>query len=244
MNYDVTFEEQNTEFDVDFGENVNIGGGTTVPPDEQMSDTSTNAVQNKVVKAYADNNTVVSKYYSIDMNTLKSNNILSSDVTYVSTGNSTYKLTIGILFAAAVLENGVIHKVIDAPFEFINMNGLVWSNKKAFKNVGISSPETEVLGLSGVFWLDTLIGMIENSGFIGNSGTFELSDVSKNDSGVVSIIITATTQNLTALLNVKGLLEAIFNNSETKLVFEYQNQEVVSTHDASYVYDAAPIEEE
>ncbi len=54
MNYDVTFEEQNTEFDVDFGENVNIGGGTTVPPDKQMSDTSTNAVQNKVVKAYVD----------------------------------------------------------------------------------------------------------------------------------------------------------------------------------------------
>lgn len=54
MNYDVTFEEQNTEFDVDFGENVIIGGGATVPPDEQMSDTSTNAVQNKVIKAWID----------------------------------------------------------------------------------------------------------------------------------------------------------------------------------------------
>lgn len=54
MNFDVTMEEQNTEFDVDFGEAVVISGGTSVSPDTSMSDTSTNAVQNKVIKAYVD----------------------------------------------------------------------------------------------------------------------------------------------------------------------------------------------
>jgi hypothetical protein len=54
MNFDVTFEEHNEEFDVDFGETTIISGGTSIPPDDKMSDTSTNTVQNKVIKKYVD----------------------------------------------------------------------------------------------------------------------------------------------------------------------------------------------
>jgi hypothetical protein len=54
MNFDVTMEEQNTEFDVDFGEKMVVGGKITI--DDEMSDESTNPVQNKVAKAYIDKN--------------------------------------------------------------------------------------------------------------------------------------------------------------------------------------------
>ncbi len=54
MNFDVTFEEQNKNFDVDFGETTIVGDKITI--DDEMSDESTNPVQNKVAKAYIDKN--------------------------------------------------------------------------------------------------------------------------------------------------------------------------------------------
>lgn len=54
MNFDVTFEEQNRNFDVDFGETTIVGEKITI--DDEMSDESTNPVQNKVAKAYIDKN--------------------------------------------------------------------------------------------------------------------------------------------------------------------------------------------
>jgi hypothetical protein len=54
MTFDVTLEEQNTNFDVDFGETTIVGDKITI--DDEMSDESTNPVQNKVAKAYIDKN--------------------------------------------------------------------------------------------------------------------------------------------------------------------------------------------
>jgi hypothetical protein len=54
MNFDVKLEEQNRNFDVDFGEKMVVGGKISI--DDEMSDESTNPVQNKVAKAYIDKN--------------------------------------------------------------------------------------------------------------------------------------------------------------------------------------------
>jgi hypothetical protein len=54
MTFDVKLEEQNRNFDVDLGETTIVGDKITI--DDEMSDESTNPVQNKVAKAYIDKN--------------------------------------------------------------------------------------------------------------------------------------------------------------------------------------------
>lgn len=219
--------------------------GDSITVDKEMSNESENPVQNKVAKAYVDNNTVVSEYYKIDVNTLKTAGLMVTEVKQESLGGGGTRLTVGFLFLASGFVDGVFVKTVEAPFEFMFIHSAFWSNKKAFKDVGILSPVIESqLGIKGILWSGTLLSMMENIGFYDNKSTLELEDASKGDEGRISVIFTADTNEYVAVNTTMALWTAIFSHPETKLVFEYQNQEVVPIHDAPYVYDAAPIEEE
>lgn len=55
--FDVEFEAENSSFQAEFSGVQVIGGGDLIV-DDKMSDTSTNPVQNKVVKEYVDKKTI------------------------------------------------------------------------------------------------------------------------------------------------------------------------------------------
>ena len=183
------------------------------------------------------NKVVTTEHYSLDIQTLKSNGYM----TWISEDSGS-KLIVSLIFVPAIMDNGVQHKIIDVPFEFINVNNvLTWSNQNKFKNVGISSPVlAQALGLNGTLWFDTIINIMNEMGFPRKDTIFEFYDANTGDNyGTLVIELTGTAQTHSSMTELKSLWETILEHPETKLIFEYQKQENITTYEAAYLYDAS-----
>lgn len=196
------------------------------------------------------NGALTTEYYAVETVKMAQNGLAQSAVRLntnaTSTGYYTYELTVGTTFIPVIFEDGVQYKFVDAPFEYTYVNGALWNNRHQFKRVGITSPViTEQLGITDVLWFDTTIPKI--MGFFGMSdGNYKLTfgDASKygHPEGVIVVLFTIDTSTLSIANQVKGLWDLIFANPETKLIFEYENQENIPVIDAPYSHDATPID--
>lgn len=189
-------------------------------------------------------NTLSTKYYSIDIVKMKNNGVAHANTILNSQSSSNYTLTVVALFYPVIFENGVKHKLIDAPFEFIYVNQPIWMNAHQFKRIGITSPViAQQLGVNEILWFDTTIPKIL-SAFDMNEGSYELKYGDASDyhpEAQIAVQFTSKTTNGTAVYQVKGLWDLIFSNQDTKLIFEYENQENIEIIDAPFSLEAAPI---
>lgn len=196
------------------------------------------------------NNALTTEYYAVEIVKMVQNGIAQSNVTLITnnnmdSGSYTYTLTAGILFCPVTFEDGIQHKVVDAPFDFIYVNGAIWNNKHQFTRVGITSPViTEQLGITDILWFDTTIPRL--MGHFGMSeGDYKVIFNDASDyqpEGRIALVFTVGCSVQQAAYQAKGLWDLILSNPKTKLIFEYENQENIPVIDAPYSYDATPID--
>jgi hypothetical protein len=190
--------------------------------------------------------TITTKYYSVNVGELITNGLGYSVIDSQSPSSSIFTLTIGALFSVVIFEDGVLHKLVDAPFDFIYANGAIWNNAHQFKRVGITSPViAQQLGVNDILWFDTTIPkLMEHFGMTKGSYELVFGDASESEKieGVVTVLFTIDTSFSQAAYQVKGLWEFIFANPETRFIFEYENQENIPVIDAPYIYDATPVD--
>ena len=156
--------------------------------------------------------------------------------------NST--LSVGVILAMCLFENGEEYRFINAPFDFMYLGSAIWVNKNQFKRVGITSPViTENLGLNSVVWFDYMGEILDSFGCSSPTYNFALEDASSyTNTGCISAAFTIGSSGggVNPLYQIAGLFELMFNHPETKLVFEYQKQENIPVIEATYNYDVAP----
>lgn len=234
--FDVEFVAENSSFQAEFSGVQVIGDGGTIIVDDKMSDTSRNPVENRVTKAYVDNNTIVSKYYSLDMATFKNYNVLAFAIN--KTDNT--KIGVSISMALMVAENGIAQPFTDIPFEFlVGALRCCVMNEDDFKSIGITSPLLEQFGVSGYLSFEEL-------GQLLYSGVIEEYNVTTEYVGdevyvVLNIGLSMRTEYSNITDYYVDVVNTIFNSPDTKLVFLYQKQENIETQEATYQLDAPII---
>lgn len=191
---------------------------------------------------------LTTEYYALDIVKMAQNGLAQTRTGIRSTtgnGSYAYELTVGMLFYPVTFENGVKYKLVEAPFDFIYVNQPIWNNAHQFKRVGITSPViAQQLGINGVLWFDTTIPKIMGV-FDMSEGSYKLTFGDASDyhpEGMIVVVFTIGTSSNTTANQVKGLWDLILSNPETKLIFEYENQENIPVIEAPYVYDATPID--
>lgn len=214
---------------------------TTLSQEDTAADAKATGEAIKAVK----NGALTTEYYAVEIVKMAQDGLGLAKAILQQRDSSTSTLGVGLIFYPVIFEDGIQHKLVDAPFDFIYANGAVWNNRHQFKRVGITSPViTEQLGITDIFWFDTTVQKL--MGHFGmSSGNYELifADATEEKSAKGTIVVSFNIFGLTAVaLQVKGLWDLILANPETKLIFEYENQENIPVIDAPYSYDITPID--
>ena len=206
-----------------------------LPIDTEMSDESTNPVQNKVAKAYTDNNTVVNKYYSVDITTFKNQGVLAYN-TSVNSLNMSFALSIVLM----VCENEVAQPLTDMPFKFqVGFTNSIVLNKDNFKSIGITSPNLEELYDVSYLSFETLAQLLCTTQ--GNSYDVKIEYDERKEFIVLNVGLSVEFQYSDVAENMKNTVDTILNSPDTKLVFLFQNQEKIETQEATYQFSIEPI---
>ena len=211
---------------------------TTLSQEGTAADAKATGEAIKTVKDGA----LTTEYYAVEIVKMAQDGLGLALARTNSIDSSSDELTVGMIFYPVIFENGVQHKLVEAPFDFIYVNGAVWNNKHQFTRVGITSPViAEQLGVTDILWFDTTIPKI--MGYFGlDDYEITFGDASDEESeGTVAIVFTGTGMRQDAR-QAAGLCNLILTNPETKLIFESENQEIIPVIDAPYSYDATPIE--
>lgn len=252
MNLDIKLQEENTIFDAEFNDTGVLI--TDIIVDGQVSLTSQNPVQNKVITAYVNelydktkqqidgviDKTTITKYYSIDMDSVINNQVMGINVSVNRKSETEYVLKIIITLIAAIINNDEIYYLIDVPFEFINHKGLIWTNANAFKRIGlISNGLQQELGMNGIVWFDSLKQAIINSGF-NNCEENHKCLCHYYDIAPIEITLTATTNSIDDATHMKELFDVLFTINGNKLVFEYSNQNNITIHEVECITENLP----
>lgn len=252
MNLDVKLQEENTIFDVIFDD-------VSVPKEEivvdgQISLTSKNPIQNKVITAYVNelhnntrqyvddikDNSLTTEHYSIDMDNMIGNNVMSIDVYVTRNTHNEYTLICNINFLAEIVVNEQICRIIDVPFEFKYYDGLIWVNKDAFKKIGIvSTGLQQMFGASDVMWFNTIENIVKNNGFANCEFTYDCNG-GYNDITIIKLTLKATTTNESIATYMEQLFDSLFAVKGNKLVLEYSNQKNITTHEVECVTENLP----
>ena len=206
-----------------------------LPIDTEMSDESTNPVQNKVAKAYTDNNTVVNKYYSVDITTFKNQGVLAYN-TSVNSLNMSFALSIFLI----VCENEVAQPLTDMPFKFqVGFTNSIVLNKDNFKSIGITSPILEELYDVSYLSFETLAQLLCTTQ--GNSYDVKIEYDERKEFIVLNVGLSVEFQYSDVAENMKNNVDTILNSPDTKLVFLFQNQKNIETQEATYQFSIEPI---
>jgi hypothetical protein len=192
------------------------------------------------------NGALTTEYYAVEIVKMAQDGLGLVKTALQPESSSTDVLTVGFAFYPVIFKDGIQYKLVDAPFDYIYINGAIWSNKHQFKKVGITSPViAEQLGITDILWFDTTLPKLMEHFGMGGSGDYEFlfMDASINGEieGIIETIFTVLGPHMSAL-QVKGLWDLILANPETKLIFEYENQENIPVIDAPYTYDAIPVD--
>lgn len=189
-------------------------------------------------------NATTTEYHSITLKPLVEGGYGHATASVIKPNSSNYTLSVGVVLGICLFENGVEHRIINAPFDFIYVGSAIWVNKHQFKRVGITSPViTENLGFNGVIWFDYMGEILSDFGMNSNSYNFTFEDSSKyTNTGTISAVFTINTDSNESVpaYTIQYLFNEMFKHPETKLVFEYQKQENIKTIEATYNYDVAP----
>lgn len=213
MNFDVTFEEPNTNFDVDFGETTVVGGS----------------------------NGIVKKYYSLDMDDLKNNNVMTI-ASAIKTSSNMYNLIVAISFIASIEVDGERVKIIDIPVEWAVFNSAIWLNKHNYKSIGIISSAMTKIGINGNVNFDAFADLLKNSGFRDVSVDFGCMG-NYTDMAQLKLTVSGMHSSLSTVNYFKDLFEQVFSTPGNKLILEYQEQKNVETVEAKLLYNVAPVTE-
>lgn len=214
---------------------------TTLSQEDTAADAKATGEAIKAVKKGA----LTTEYYAVEIVKMAQDGLGLTLAATTSDSSGNQILTVGMLFNPVIFEDGIQHKLVDAPFDFIYANGVIWNNAHQFKRVGITSPViTAQLGINDIFWFDTTIPrLMGHSGM--NEGDYELIFEDTSEEGEAEGIITVAfivPGTHTTIYQAKALWELILANPETKLIFEYENQENIPVIDAPYSYDITPID--
>jgi hypothetical protein len=213
MTFDVTLEEQDTNFDVDFGETTVVGGS----------------------------NGIVKKYYSLDMDDLKNNNVMFIS-SAIETSSNMYNLTVAIGFIASLKVNDEKVKIIDIPVEWTVVNGAIWLNKHNYKSIGLISSAMTQFGINGNVNFDAFADLLKNSGFRDVSVDFGCMGNYK-DMAQLKLTVSGMHSSQNTADYFKDLFEQVFSTPGNKLILEYQEQKNVETVEAEILNSVAPITE-